>query len=168
MFCSDQCVAQSRRRKKFEYSENWEPARIVGLPSPCMECTSHKMLRPTGYFSVSTYGQRILLHRFNYEEMHGPIPQGMLVLHKCDNAKCCNPEHLYVGTQRQNIDDMIARNRLSVGEAKSNSKLCVDQILEIRRLGASNLPSREIAKKFPVSRDTINRIIARKAWKHVK
>lgn len=60
---------------------------------------------------VRRYGKDMLLHRWVYEEMFGPIPDGMVLLHKCDNSLCINPEHLQVGTQKENVHDMIDKGR---------------------------------------------------------
>lgn len=64
-----------------------------------------------GYGYLYRGGRRLRAHRMIYEECFGPIPDGMWVLHHCDNPPCVNPEHLYAGTPKQNSDDMIRRAR---------------------------------------------------------
>lgn len=81
----------------------------------CFLCTTHnnRRITPDGYESirVTRAGKQVLLHRWIYEEMFGPIPPGMVVLHKCDNSLCINPEHMQIGTQKENVDDMIQKGR---------------------------------------------------------
>lgn len=66
---------------------------------------------PRGYGRIVVHGKRYLAHRLSYEVHVGPIPDGMNVLHKCDVPACINPDHLYLGTQRENVRDMMERGR---------------------------------------------------------
>lgn len=80
----------------------------------CFICTSHKACRKDrGRKSVivKRNGRTHLLHRWIYELMFGPIDPGLVVRHKCDNGECINPEHMELGTQKENVHDMIARGR---------------------------------------------------------
>jgi hypothetical protein len=82
----------------------------------CFECTSHKANRThkgSGYKSIRIRknGVLVYLHRFIFEEMHGPIPEGLIIRHKCDNGFCINPEHMELGTQKDNVHDMLKRGR---------------------------------------------------------
>ena len=65
----------------------------------------------SGYGRVKWQGKPIRAHRYAYERDHGPIPDGLVVRHKCDNPPCVNPEHLEIGTYQDNVNDMIARGR---------------------------------------------------------
>lgn len=80
----------------------------------CWVVTSHKP-NPDGYIRLWRNKKTIKLHRQVYEENNGPIPNGMVVMHTCDNPPCINPEHLVLGTQRKNMEDAINKGRLVLG-----------------------------------------------------
>jgi hypothetical protein len=80
----------------------------------CFECTSHtsvRKFRKCESTRIRKNGKLLYLHRFIFEEMFGPIPEGLVIRHKCDNSKCINPEHMEVGTQKDNVHDAISRGR---------------------------------------------------------
>ena len=77
----------------------------------CLEWT--KSLNNKGYGTVYYNGKQGLVHRVTDQAANGPIPKGLFVLHRCDNPKCINPEHLFVGTAKDNVHDMIAKGRNS-------------------------------------------------------
>lgn len=104
-------------------------------------------------------------HRYAYRITHGEIPEGLLVLHHCDNKKCCNPKHLYIGTYKDNSNDAIGRDRQAKGESHGNHKLTENQVSEIR---TSLLDCNELSLKYKVTKGVIYRIKNYKSWKHVK
>lgn len=110
-------------------------------------------------------------HRVAWRLANGPIPDGHFVLHNCDNPPCCNPAHLYTGTQKQNIADIYSRGRQSKwnrrGEANSFAKLTDDAVREIRRLSAAGLKPTEIGRRYGVERTSIKNVLAGRTWKHV-
>lgn len=100
--------------------------------------------------------------RVSYRIFVGAIPDGLYVLHRCDNPACVNPEHLFVGTQLDNMADARAKGR-------TNRKLDEKGVLEIRRLCSENIVSRgQIAIKFGVSKTTVSEIHRRVKWSHLK
>lgn len=106
-------------------------------------------------------------YRASWKIHNGPIPDNLCVLHKCDNGLCVNPEHLFLGTNLDNYNDMISKNRGNVakGEQKVKcAKLKEYQVIEIR---SSNLHFTELAKKYGVHRQTIQDILSGKQWKHL-
>lgn len=125
----------------------------------------------TGTTNERGYAQvgRNHAHRLSYQLHVGPIPIGLLVLHRCDNPPCTNPEHLFLGTQADNIADAKSKGRLSGprGEANSKSKLTGEQVRQIRAMCASGAMYRAVADTFGVTHRTIGEIVRRKTWRHV-
>lgn len=109
-----------------------------------------------GYGAISAPRERRTLqaHRAAYELARGPIPVGLHVLHRCDNRACCNPDHLFLGTHRENMRDMLAKGRL---RARRASKLTAERIEAIRK--AKGRQS-DIAARFCASLPTVSRIQA--------
>ena len=114
--------------------------------------------------------RKVQAHRFSWELYKGSIPDGdgyhgVCVLHRCDNRACVNPDHLFLGTQADNIRDMIrkGRNDDRSGERNFSAKLSQRDVNEIRSL-AGRLPQRAIAEKFGVSQSQISHIIRGAGW----
>jgi len=106
-------------------------------------------------------------HRLSYLLAYGD-PAGLHVCHRCDNPRCVNPAHLFLGTDADNLGDMAAKGRSLWGERNMHAKLTVEQVLEIRRLAADGgLLHREIAARFGVTRVTVTDIHRRRSWRHL-
>lgn len=108
-------------------------------------------------------------HRFAYRAFCSAIPPGKCVLHTCDNPPCVNPDHLWVGTQLENIQDMDrkGRRRAPKGEKSGMAKLTTGRALEIRELSKHGETLRSLAKKFGVTMTTVWNVVHRKTWVHV-
>jgi hypothetical protein len=122
---------------------------------------------PTGYGLFRFNGKPSKVHRLSFLIHTGVIPDGMSVLHKCDVPSCVNPDHLFLGTQADNIADMRAkgRERKAHGEANGNSSLTLCEVCKIRTLragGSTTLSS--LAAKYHVSASTIGRVINNINW----
>lgn len=122
---------------------------------------------PRGYGTFKFHDKRYMVHRVSYELRHGPIPKGMLVLHKCDVRLCWNPAHLFVGDNTANVADMIAKGRQARGERSGGAKLTQADIVEIRRLRRQGITYKRIAALFGVSPSTTHDIVSRKRWAHI-
>lgn len=116
-----------------------------------------------GRFWVSG-NKMITAHRFSWECHYGSVPEGLCVLHKCDVKACVNPQHLFLGTQADNMADMVEKGRSLVGVRNSNAKLTPDIIVLIRAATGS---MDRIAERFDVCQRTICQIRNRKTWRHV-
>ena len=108
-------------------------------------------------------------HRVSYELANGFIPNGRLACHKCDNPRCVNPEHLFLGTQKANMADCKEKGRLRPGvlrgEKNGNSKLNETSVREIRAVVNPNIS--HLAKQYGVARHQIKSVRLRRTWGHV-
>lgn len=106
-------------------------------------------------------------HRAAYEFAKGHIPFGLYVLHSCDNRCCQNPAHLRVGTQFDNMRDMRERNRENDvrGEASGMSKLTEAQVREMRETSGTRADK---ARRYGVTWQTVDAVLKRETWAHVK
>jgi HNH endonuclease len=132
----------------------------------------------------------LLAHRESYKIFKGEIPTSLNVCHTCDNRKCINPDHLWIGTAKDNIQDAILKGRMkkttgykhteenkakfklrkrpmTKGELSPLSKLKDQDVIEIRRMIKENITQTDIAKKYGVTQSVISRIKDREVWNHV-
>lgn len=130
--------------------------------------------RDFGYGAFSLYkGKSIKAHRFSWMIFNGDIPKGMHVLHHCDNPTCIAPNHLYLGTDKENARDRIKRNRHSpppirCGEKNNKSVLTANQIIEIIKLiNDGDLNNSQIANLYHVTSRNIDFIQDEKTWKNL-
>ncbi len=109
-----------------------------------------------------------LAHRLAYSLCVGEIPDGIQVLHRCDNRPCINPDHLFLGTHLDNIADKVAKGRQTKGEDVAGRKLTEGDVRSIRETHSKCEKSqKDIAAEFGVSQMTISEIVRRKKWKHI-
>ena len=134
-------------------------------------------ITPNGYGRVHGKGgehRYHYAHRFYYETLIGPVPEGMQVCHICDNRRCVNPEHLFLGTQSDNMQDAVGKGRQKSGwhlngagtkERHWNCKLTQEQVNEIKsRYVKGKFGYDKLAKLFGVHRTTIYDIIKGRKW----
>lgn len=124
--------------------------------------------RSRAYGVLRFRGRNVLVHRLSWEVAYGPVPEGLNVLHRCDNPRCFNPDHLFLGTQADNLADCIAKGRCSQGEGHYNSKLTEADVVTIRRMKASGSSYKTLREMFGVSQGVVQRVVAGKSWRHVK
>lgn len=104
-------------------------------------------------------------HRVSWEIHNGPVPSDLWVLHRCDNRECSNPEHLFLGTNQDNIADMAAKGRRK-GERSCMAKLTESDVHAIRaKIGTST--GGILAKEFGVSPRAIRDVATRRNWRHI-
>lgn len=167
VFCNDICCTKYRAtkpsalKKKIDYKID---------ENGCFNCISHKPCKG-GYPQITYNRTPQRLHRFIFKEMFGEIPEGLVVRHKCDNRVCINPEHLELGTIQDNNNDRITRGRTAKGEKAGNSRLKQMQVVEIKKILASNKVNHDliikIASDYSVHENTIYDIYCKRTWKHV-
>jgi len=148
----------------------WSKVDVKGNLDECWEWE--------GYFG-NNYGQINInkkeeyAHRISYELYYGKIPKhnsyhGMCVCHKCDNTKCVNPHHLFLGTNKDNMIDCKNKNRTTQGEKNAMHKLTEQEVLEIRSKYKWYVYTyKMLAEEYGVNYITILDIIKRKTWKHI-
>lgn len=124
-----------------------------------------------GAISAAGYGQLSIghqkpdyAHRVSWILHYGALPDGAFVCHHCDNPRCVRPDHLFLGTPKDNIQDMVLKDRHSRGERRRNHKLTDTAVRVIRRSRLSNVA---LAKRYGVSPSTVSNARARKTWKHI-
>lgn len=110
-----------------------------------------------------------LAHRYAWREIHGKIPDGYYICHKCDNRLCVRPDHLFLGTPQDNRLDAKQKGRdkappILRGSHAKNSKLNEHQVREIRQLRQSGMKQKDLAQRFGVSETTIRAIVYRRTW----
>lgn len=141
----------------------------VDTTGECWEWTRGR--HRNGYGCFHADGRSYRAHRFAWELTNGVIPNGLYVLHQCDNPSCVRPDHLYLGTQGDNMADCAAKGRLVTvrGASKHRAVLNDDAVREIRRLYATGAFSqRELSKQFGVCNKVVCQVIHRQRWSHVK
>lgn len=130
-----------------------------------------------GYGRIRAKNTMCLAHRISWEIFCGDIPRGLCVCHKCDNPSCVNPDHLFIGTRQDNMDDMLKKGRYVKGKTykgiecpirgslSPRSKLTEKDVIEIRRrYKEGNASYRSLAKEFGVCYRNIACIIKKKMW----
>ena len=121
-----------------------------------------------GYGRINYNGKSYLAHRFSMM-IHGKDPTGYFVCHHCDNPKCVNPEHLYLGDAKTNAADAIKRGRwrTQYGDSNRSSKLTSADVILIRD-NPDNLTVKQLAKLFGVTKYTIQDILHNRTWKVIR
>ena len=123
-----------------------------------------------GYGDFARDGRLWLAHRVSWEIHYGPVPDGIQVCHQCDNPSCVRPDHLFLGTQTDNVQDCLSkgRHRTVHGENAHSCRLTTAHVLEARRLySAGGFTKLGLSKQFGISRTAMRNIIDRKRWCHL-
>ena len=139
-------------------------AKIRKRPG-CWEWQAFKL--PSGYGMFGFAGRTQLAHRVAWMLYIGEIPDGLQVLHHCDNPSCVNPSHLFLGTNADNMQDKADKGRCPSGEKHCMAKLTQPQVDEIRSRCAAGERQRVIAKEYGVDQSAISFIVRRVTWAHI-
>lgn len=161
------CVC-SRFGIKRKSRPNEKKIEFLITEKDCWVCTSH-CKNKEGYPYYKFNGKVGRMHRYMYEKYKGKIPEGYIVRHACDNPSCINPDHLLLGTHKDNKQDSINRKRHAKGTSVHSAKLTEKDVKEIRKLLKNKYYGymQNICKKFNVSSDCIYNIKNNKSWKHI-
>lgn len=132
------------------------------------DCILHNGCVNNAGYGLKWYAGRLRgAHVVSYLKHKGPIPEGLVVMHSCDNRLCVNPEHLSVGTYSDNMVDCVSKGRKNAPHSDShyNSKLTAEDVKSIRKSG---LTATELTSAYPgVSRRTLSDVLTGKTWGHV-
>ncbi len=144
----------------------WDGVKI-GSKSECWNWT--KSVDGGGYGVIRESPVIHKTHRLSWFIAHGKIPKGLQVCHHCDNRRCVNPNHLFLGTYYDNMDDAIRKGRQPIikGSGHLNAKLKEEDIPKIRHLYSVGVFQVVLADRYGVGQDVISRIVNRKAWQHI-
>ena len=154
-------------RKK--YSDHDRFFKFVKKTESCWEWIGAKNERGYGVFTKNR--TNIKAHRFSWELVYGKINGGMFICHSCDNPSCVNPNHLFIGNQKDNMADCKSKGRMRIphhkGTKNGRAVLNESDVVEILALRKSGATYNYIAKKYSVHVNTVAKIVTRKTWKDI-
>jgi hypothetical protein len=152
----------------------WSRVDVLG-PDECWNWKRTPSQR-YGKYNVRVSGKWALVsaHRYAYQQEHGAIPDGTFVCHSCDNPRCCNPAHLWVGTNSDNQWDSVVKGRHKnnlppsrIGTGHHSNKLAPCEVLAIRARHASGEAQCALAREYGVVQNAIYKIVHGESWKHL-
>lgn len=141
--------------------ERFERQRTVNGTN-CWDWTGH--ISAVGYGQIKDNYRTKMAHRVAWELHNGPIPDGLCVCHACDNRRCVNPTHLFLGTSAENTADKVRKGRQARGQHAGKGKLTPAEVIEIR---ASTENPKSIGPKYGVHWSQIYKIRKRDFWRHL-
>jgi hypothetical protein len=170
--CSKRCSNLYKWKKVFGNYHEYLKNKILKYSIKCLisGCWNwRKATTSRGYGTFTYRSKKERANRVSYLVFKGFIPEGIFVCHTCDNPSCVNPDHLYLGTHQQNVDDKLKRNRQPRGEKINLAKLKEKDIIKIRSSYENKEKTQQsLADEYNVSQTAISRIIHKKTWGHLK
>lgn len=124
--------------------------------------------RVGGYGTIYYNKKNRYVHRLAYEVFKGEIPEGLYVCHTCDVRHCVNPEHLFLGTPKENTKDAAKKGRMPRGARHHNSKLDANRVREIRKRHLAGESQRALAKEYKVASTIVHYLVHNRTWDHIK
>ena len=144
----------------------------VGKPEECWNWKTCVDRNGYGMFKTGNWQKGMwhyyYAHRVAFFLATGRQPWELQVCHSCDNPRCCNPDHLFLGTNWDNARDCVKKGRVPLGEARSGAKLTAEKVREIRSALLDGCSRRELAQKFNMSWNAIRDISIGRSWRHVR
>ena len=158
--------------------QTWNPTFVgrIRVTKTCWIWTGRRLRDGYGTFHARSKKPSVRAHRFAYQEAYGPIPHGLWVLHRCDVPLCVRPDHLFLGTAKDNAEDRDRKGRhraglalhperAARGEAVGGSKLNPNSVREVRKCLAEGESANTIARALGVSKATIQDIRRGRTWR---
>ena len=156
----------------FKNSREHIESCLTKLPNGCWEwqSTTSGWQDFDGYAKINYDGKMWLVHRLMYLWHVGPLEDGKVIMHTCDNPPCANPQHLKQGTHAENRRDCVKKGRAAnmKGSNNPNAKLTEYQVEAIRGLYAAGLTQAKLCALFNISRRTVYKILNGKSWEEVR
>jgi hypothetical protein len=167
-FCSIRC-AQRGKWGSFE-KRYWSNVQRIDDVDSCWLWLGARSRKNQPYGRISLNKKLLCAHRVSYEFEYGSIPDGLMILHHCDNMQCVRPSHLYAGTAKDNARDMVQRNRQSIvqGEAHKNAKLTDELVRYCREQKKSGISYRKLGAMVGFNWATVMDAVTGRTWSHVK
>lgn len=163
-FCSTACFIANRGADT-TVDRFWAS---VQKTDKCWLWTSATNKNGYGVLRLSGVKSNVLVHRFSYQIHFGEAPDDKRVCHRCDIRNCVRPDHLFLGTQTDNLRDMYKKDRHPKGQDRGHAKLTDEAVQQIRALyQEGRIRQKELARRFGVSQGTVSEIISRKRWTHI-
>ena len=140
--------------------------QMAATPTDCIVLT--KLKNKKWYPAIRVNGKHVRAHKAAWQKAHGAVPDGLCVLHRCDNRHCVNVNHLFLGTQKDNVADMFrkGRNHIQKGFRHKNAKITEQSAIRIKML-KNVLSERDVASALGIAQQQISKIMSGKAWQHV-
>jgi len=168
---TEKIVAQSRAGQKKDISNEDVPLHFwsrVALTSDAQRCWNWKFTGGSHGYGVYYFKQRQwLAHRFAFFLTHGRIRRNLLVLHSCDNKKCCNPNHLRQGTHKDNGLDASKRGQIPKGESTVMAVLTNNQVRDAKRYLRNGMTVRQVFELTHIPTSLLYHIKSETAWQHI-
>lgn len=171
------CREKGRWRKSYSPPQRRVPltteerfwSKVSRAENGCWEWTGAGRIGGSGHFNVGNRYARA--HRFAYEATYGPIPDGLVICHRCDNPRCVRPDHLFAGTVRDNMHDCRAKGRLGekrrLGLANGSTKVTPEIARCIRAARVAGISRPILAQRYGIALATITKITANRHWTSV-
>lgn len=169
---SNECLILSNSYPDEVKSRFWSKVQISEDPKSCWVWGGSVNKKGYGSFNPgrkfhNTYASKIA-HRYAYLFGVGNLRKDLFVCHTCDTPGCCNPNHLWQGTAKQNSEDMVAKGRSPKGEKQGSTLLTELDVLAIRAcIKSGRFKQKEMSEKFGISQQTVSRITNDIDWKHI-
>lgn len=165
-FCSVRCGNLARPRRPLS-ERFWEK---VERAEGCWLWMGAHGLHGHGQIYIGSVTNLTSAHRISWLLHHGPIPDGLSVLHRCDNPPCVNPEHLFLGTQKDNMQDAIEKGRFKFlaprrGPSNNKAKLTWTQVADIRSAYIGGVTLSQLSRDYSMARATLRRIVRGDGWR---
>jgi hypothetical protein len=163
----DSCSRTCRAKAQSEWQRKDLATRFWAKVDKSGECWLWTgAILATGYGSIRINSKAVRAHRAAYEMVNGPIPKGTLLRHTCDNRRCVKPDHLLLGSHKDNTADAIERGQHATGERSVLAILSNDAVATIKAALAAGVPGRYLANQFGVSESAISKIKHGKKRRH--